>query len=329
MPSAGEAVDRALRYLRRPDVRADPARLVARRVWYDAARRVAGPRVRRERVVPFDGDLRIRVDVADEVGRAIFKFGVYEHFTASVFTSLLRPGAVVVDGGANIGQYALLAAKRVAPGGRVLAFEPDPGTFARLGANLALNPGLAAELIPCALAARAGTAPLFRSPQEHNAGLSSLRRPAAHPSLAVREGGPADAGAAADAVTVRCVRLDDVLRERGCRSLDVVKLDVEGFELEALEGGAEAIEAHRPAIVLEVNDVRREDGGFTAPVIDWLRERGYRLYGCRPVAAGGWRLAELAPGDDPRRYKEHWQMRPELREDPFPEISPNLVALHP
>jgi hypothetical protein len=112
-------------------------------------------------------------------------------------------------------------------------------------------------------------------------------------------------------------------------SLDVVKLDVEGFEHEILAGADRSIAAFRPAILFEVNDIEERIGSFTAPSLDWLRERGYRLFGVRTSGHGDRRLEELPPGEDPRPFKEAWQMRPELTEDPSPDISPNLLALHP
>src|SRR5882724_6714622 len=72
------------------------------------------------------GGAAIRVELAEHVQRWIYFFGVYEKDTVDWFRSNLRPGMVVLDIGANVGQYTLIAAGAVGPNGRVHAFEPNP-----------------------------------------------------------------------------------------------------------------------------------------------------------------------------------------------------------
>lgn len=128
----------------------------------------------------------------------------------------LRP-AVFIDVGANIGLYSCIVGKAgVVP--RVVAFEPDARTFARLTQNIDRN-GLAAivEPRPCAVGSKRGTAFLTPGPPE-NIGLSKVE----------------DTGAIEQSVDV--IALDDELDF--VDSTIAVKIDVEGYELEVLAGAA-------------------------------------------------------------------------------------------
>jgi hypothetical protein len=133
-------------------------------------------------------------------------------------------------------------------------------------------------------------------------------------------------GGAVETVTVECHRLDDLAERLGVVRLDVIKADVEGAEVEMFDGGAELIGRTRPAILFEVNDLQ---AGTVAPSMEWLWARGYVLYGVATTQDGSWSLEELHRGDDPSRFKEQLQIRPHLRDDPIPDLSPNLHARHP
>jgi FkbM family methyltransferase len=136
----------------------------------------------------------------------------------------------VLDVGANIGSYTLLAAKRVGPEGRVYAFEPDPRTRASLERNVRDNRFANVIVVPCAASDSPGSMPLYQS---ETAGYSSL-----HPQAG-------DDGGVGTTV-VEGVRIDDVVPEGRA---DVVKMDVEGHEPLAFRG-MERIAANSPRLRL-------------------------------------------------------------------------------
>ena len=148
---------------------------------------------------------------------------------------LIAPGSRVVDVGANIGVYALPWAA-ANPGVTVYAFEPNPTVHARLARNVALNRlGARVRLYSEALSDRAGTATLYGSDD-----MSSLNQ-------------GVNAGRQAAPIDVPLVRLDDVLGEEGA-PVSLVKIDVQGHELEVLRGAEAVISRHRPALILEHED---------------------------------------------------------------------------
>jgi len=133
--------------------------------------------------------------------------------------SVLPRDAIVVDAGANIGQMLLYFAQWV-PRGRVLAFEPGAEAAEWLAECLETNRHLPVELVRCALGSKACEMSLVKvgNPKTHGA-CSQIRGFGEGPSVQVRP-------------------LSDVLGERGIDRVDLLKLDVEGFELEALAGAA-------------------------------------------------------------------------------------------
>jgi FkbM family methyltransferase len=289
---------RIARYLRRPDVRRDPVRLIGRRALFEVERRVAPRRLVRDRIIAFDETLRMCVSPADAIERSIYLFGYHEFAAVSAFCGLVRAGMVVVDAGAHAGQFTLLAAKRAGPNGRVYAVEPHPGVFLRLQRNVRLNAFPNVRALALALSDETGTTTLHVPAWSgDNTGVASLRDP----------------GVASATLEVKTDRLDAVLE--GESHLDVVKADVEGAEARLFAGGSASIAHWKPAILFEANDVY-ERGALAGPSVGALREFGYMLYGIETKPSGVWRLTKIEASDDPRRFREQWQAL-------------NLVGLHP
>jgi FkbM family methyltransferase len=149
------------------------------------------------------------------VGRGTLPEGP-EHELLAPF---LGDGAVFVDIGANIGTYALWAARLVGPGGLVVALEPHPRTFAKLEFNRAANRAENVRCLNIAAGPEAGAATL-RFDGGGNVGGASLL-------AAGRAKGGADV-----AIAVR--PLADILMEQKVSRVDAIKVDVEGYEDRAL-----------------------------------------------------------------------------------------------
>jgi len=158
----------------------------------------------------FDDDLRMDVDVRETIGINIWhrpKF--FEKHERKLFCEAITPGCVVLDVGANVGIYTLLAAKR---GAKVLAIEADPQNVERLRHHVHLN-GFddRVTIFHMAAAAKEGTVTLFRNPS--NSGGSSIFR-------------------GVDPVVVRSNTIDSL----NLPPIDVCKMDIEGAEMMALLG---------------------------------------------------------------------------------------------
>lgn len=206
--------------------------------------------------------VRYRLAPEEVVQREILVHGAYEPRTLALMQRLLRSGDTMVDVGGHVGQYALHAARAVGPTGRVVAFEPNPRTYRYLTRNVDLN-GLRGRIVPvlAAVDTRVGVAPMFAG-REENWGLASL-------------------GASGDvAFHVATVPLTEALRALGVQRLDVLKIDVEGYEgrvLRSLDLGSELRPRH---IILEFIPAQLASCGENATaLLDAMRAAGYRIAG--------------------------------------------------
>lgn len=148
-------------------------------------------------------------------------FGTYEKETVKLFQRICRHGMNVVDAGASIGFYTLLAAKLVATQGRVYAFEPDPESYTLLLENVRSNGyQRIVHACPKAISDVSDFAELFRGTRD--SGENSF-----YPGPRV---GPEES------VVVETTTLDEFLKTETWPSIDLVKMDVEGAESLALSG---------------------------------------------------------------------------------------------
>ena len=165
---------------------------------------------------------------------------------------------VALDVGANVGLYTVPLARKA---GRVFAFEPLPANYERLGKNVSANNlDSSVACLPTALGATNGTIVLEPTSPGGRTGNAAQAQP----------GSPTG-------VEVPIRRLDDVALELGVRQCDVVKVDIEGGELEFLRGGEQFLREHMPVIYLELNGIHMSRFGWsTADLLDLIARWGYR-----------------------------------------------------
>jgi FkbM family methyltransferase len=225
-----------------------------------------------------------KVQVADDLsvttfdtrwsaGEAHYLFHeVFTHDDYLVGLPALRPDCVVVDAGANIGLFSLRIA-RAHPGARLIAVEPAPETCALLRHNLADAGITEVEVVQAALGERTGrtTLTVFRHLPANSTDRPQQKPPQWEASVRASETDPAvaDEHLATDQVEVDVVRLSDVLPDGG--PIDLLKVDVEGGELDVLRGVDAADWPRIAQVVAEVHDI----DGRLAAVLDLLRDQGF------------------------------------------------------
>jgi FkbM family methyltransferase len=177
----------------------------------------------------------------------------------SLAMEFVKPGTVVWDVGANVGLFAFSAAHHAGAKGRVVAFEPDAWLVQLLRRSAAIQPPASApvQVVPVAVAASCDVRTFNLAVRSRAANYLSGY-------------GSSSAGGVREEQTVLAASLD-WLAER-LPAPDVVKIDVEGAELEVLKGAGRLLGTQRPILLCEVSSAN------SAAVSALLRASGYRIF---------------------------------------------------
>ena len=151
------------------------------------------------------------------ISPAIAEDGLYEPEVTALLKKILKKDAIVVDVGANIGWYTLLAAKTVGVNGKVIAFEPAPENYRLLKKSIKINNFNNVIAYRLCVSNISGTNKLYLGTQ--NLGGHSLKTKSGNNSI-----------------DVKTTTLDTTLKELHVENVDLLKIDVEGAEPEVIEG---------------------------------------------------------------------------------------------
>ncbi|MBA2661998.1 MAG: FkbM family methyltransferase [Bradymonadaceae bacterium] len=216
----------------------------------------------------FDGDLRFQLALNEHMGSQIFWRGYYSEPQLQFLAHMLESDHSFIDVGANHGEFTVFAAKRL-PRGRVVAFEPTSRLFERLTANVAHNAFENVVLKQQGLSAEAGIATIYSSTHKYADGTFNSGLPSLFP----------EANRANVVETIELTTLDQAVEEVGLSRLDIIKMDIEGAEMAALQGAAKTLSAFRPTIILEVNQSTCMSAGYTMQaLLGSIEPYGYKFF---------------------------------------------------
>lgn len=249
------------------------------------------PAPRTEVLVRLPAGISVNVPPGFPAARS-YSSGLYEPEITRLVQTTAKPGMTLVDAGANVGYYTLIAARLVGVTGRIYAFEPDPLNYSYLVRNVEANGCSGVITVPKALSSTTGRTKFIRDARG-------------------AEGFVTSAGDVQYTLEVPTVTLDDFFSAEGWPGVDIMKMDIEGSEKSALEGMPELsrrnpqlrliLELNTPAIVRsgntvhDVTELLRALGFLTAYVI----EDGFRPFsidGGLPRARATYNLLLLKQG---------------------------------
>lgn len=210
--------------------------------------------------------LTLKFNPRSYMGRFLYHRGMYEEGNVKLFAKLVKPGMTLVDVGANVGLYTVVGAHLVGPQGRVIAFEPQEDLLSILQQNIVRNLLTNVRTMPLALGAQEQAGQLFQ--------VSSL-----NDGQATLQLGPGENHVGTPAA-VRVRTLDGVLAELGAAKVDVMKIDVEGAELQVLRGSTQLLASSPPRFIFfeGIDDYLQRFGDTLAELLDLLNAHRYRLY---------------------------------------------------
>ncbi|WP_320814529.1 FkbM family methyltransferase [Flavobacterium sp.] len=188
----------------------------------------------------------------------------------------VQPQDVVLDIGVNIGFYLLNFAKK-ANQGKVYGFEPNPTVFEFAKKNCELNQ--------------------FKHVKLHNIGLghvaSSFQMAQINDNLGMNK---IIAESTSGSFTVQVQRLDDFVNQENINKVDIMKIDVEGFEMNVLLGAEAVIENHKPFLFIEIDEANlNENNASFLMMSTWLVNKGY-------VIKNAFSLEDLQPNETSNHF---------------------------
>jgi FkbM family methyltransferase len=203
--------------------------------------------------------INYQLDISKNVDH--FYYWGYPDISHHAIINDIQSSGVIIDVGANIGSMSLLYAK-LNPSALIYAFEPHPDLFKIAQHNLSLNPFKNIHLFNKGLGNKQGVLKLYEV-NEHNPGMNRIV--ADELDAPFRE--------------IEIIQLDAFIMEQQITSVDLIKIDVEGFEYAVLEGAMQTLKKHTPTLILELDDTNLKANKSSAQqVVDLLASLGYNQF---------------------------------------------------
>jgi len=224
----------------------------------------------------YDSDIKINLDLDDWIQKLIYFFGCYEvEKTETAFwKKFVKDDFIILDIGANVGYYSLMAAKR-AINGTIYAFEPVSTTYDKLKRNIALNNFLNIKPQNLAVSTHSGFIDIYVADNK-NTGTSSITKHIHFNGSKER---------------VKTTSIDEFVLEQHITRTDLIKIDVEGAEMLVLEGMRNTLLNFNPMVMVELIDERLVSAGSSLKeAYDFFDALGYKSYKLN-------RRLELVPSD--------------------------------
>lgn len=216
------------------------------------------------RIVERDG-ISYELDLYDMVDWWIY-FGFKNPIGSNMYPSICK-GDTFIDIGANNGEVSLKAAREVGSSGRVIAFEPNPINITRFNKNVAKNGFNNITLVELGVGNEEGKFQLNNDTPE-NLGMGWIDNSSAQNSDSL--------------VTINVTTLDDYLMGMELDSVNFIKIDVEGFEINVLKGAKKIIEKFKPTLFIEVeNTLLNRQGTSASELIALIKQFNYQ-----PICSG-------------------------------------------
>ena len=234
-------------------------RLIERFCYFEEGQRL-------QIIAPYHVNLLMHLDIHSWVERKILSAGYFERWVDIFLDRALKPGYVAIDVGANSGCHTLVMASAVGGSGKVVAFEPNPRMFNRLQANVKLNRLENVDLCPVALSDQSGIVTLhIPKDGDYNQGLGSIHS--------------ANLEEASDQINVPKISLDDWVDEHYLSRIDLIKIDVEGHEMQVFKGAYQTLKKFKPILIFEFSERQWRNAGVTAEQVEkLLGDLEYDLY---------------------------------------------------
>lgn len=198
------------------------------------------------------------------IEKKIFETGTYERGTLQIIDKCLKKGDIFLDIGSNIGLMSLFASKKVKNEGTIFSFEPLPGTFRMLEENIKLNKAQNISAYKFAIGNKTATEKIYTS--DLNRGSASLIKP--------------DISDNQNSFTTKTISLDDFVVNSGIDIVKMIKIDVEGWELNVLKGASATLKKDpSPILCIEYSSLHALKDGNLIDIYYFIKNlKKYRIF---------------------------------------------------
>ena len=227
-------------------------------------------------------DFLLRINPSEDAGveLSLHETGTYEKGILTFLQSNLRKGDCFVDIGANIGLMTIFASNCVGNEGQVLAYEAHPKTAELLKENIELNQLMNIQVCQYALGSEEGQTKIYDNWQINRGGASLIVK--TNDSVAF---------------DIEIHQLDNKIPSNLIPK--VIKIDVEGFELEVLKGAGETIKKFQPILIVEFSEIRENVHDSGSQLVEIIKTFGnYRFYKLKGGKERKSRLVEIKSNDE-------------------------------
>ena len=218
------------------------------------------------------------------ISRELTLYGVHERNSTAHIKSIVKPGMKVLECGANIGYYAMIQARIVGDTGKIYAIEPSPTNVAWLKRNIAINDYKNIDVQSGAFGAEKGIAPFY---VDIRSNLSSFVK--------------RDDLKEYEVVDVPMMTIDEFMSDG--KSVDLIRMDVEGYEAEILKGGESTLMTDRAPkyFFIEVHcELLKKRGSSGWDIAQYLRKFGYE------IDIGFWRGSRRFVVHSMKEFEDHY-----------------------
>lgn len=202
----------------------------------------------------------LKLHIDDWVQQNLFFLGEYEAAELKAVGQFLKADSVFIDIGANIGLYAVHLSKIINKKGKILCFEPFSVNFNCLSENIRLNNFSHVQVERLAIGAKEESIMLYHNPAHQNMGMISVT--------------PMENSYAEE---VKSVSLDTFLKSNHLTKIDLIKIDIEGYEYQALCGMKETLVTFKPVLLVEILKAGQSDTN-NVNCENFLQSLGYKKY---------------------------------------------------
>lgn len=205
-------------------------------------------------------NINLELDISEYVDHFLY-YGLKENSFENL-NSYIKKGDVIFDVGANNGHTSLVFSQQIGNDGKIYSFEPDNINYKRAEKNIQLNNVKNIQLLKYGIGSKSEKLKLFNI-DESNLGMNRIMKDDSKYSYQ----------------EIDVISLDNFISSNNINKLNIIKIDVEGFEKEVLLGAENTIRQFKPIIYIEVNNnFLKEHQTSASEIYNFFKSISYTLY---------------------------------------------------